>query len=249
MKSLFAFVLSIVCMPLGAQTVVEKSVPVRPGQKLSLDFEWAEIIKVTTWDQPQASIKVSVSINRGENDDAFMLESKAEGSTVIVSSAIRDEDKIPERIVIKHGDVEYYFKTGNYNDPEIQKFLEEKGREYRYMSHGVIKDINYEVKVPRGIETEVNTKYGLVEVESFASTLTVNANFGGVDATIDPARVGQLTARYCFGEVLTNLDLTFSTGRESEHPGKWSEITAKAGSGPSYRFESKFGKIYLRKPD
>jgi hypothetical protein len=248
MKTSSLVLLMTVCAPLGAQTIIEKSVPVKQGQKLVLDFEWAEVIKVTTWDQPQVSVKAIVSINRGENDNAFLLDSKSEGATVTVNSSIKDEDKIPERIVIKHGDVEYYFKTGNYNDPEVQKFLEEKGRQYRYMSNGVIKDIDYEVKVPRGIETEVNTKYGLVEVESFASTLTVNANFGGVDATIDPARVGQLTARYCFGEVLTNLDLTFSTDRESEHPGKWSEITAKAGSGPNYRFESKFGKIYLRKP-
>jgi hypothetical protein len=95
----------------------------------------------------------------------------------------------------------------------------------------------------------VLTKYGLVEVKGFVSPLIVNANFGGVDASIDPSRVGQLTARYCFGEVLTNLDLSFNTSRETEHPGKWSEISAKAGSGPPYRFESKFGKIYLRKAD
>ncbi len=249
MKAICHFLLVMVCVPLGAQTIVEKSLAVRSGQKLVLDFEWAEIIKVSTWDQPAASIKASVSINRGENDNAFMLDSKSEGSNVTVTSSIKDKDKLPERIVIKHGEVEYYFMTDNYNDPEIQKFLEEKGQEYRYMSNGVIKKINYEVKVPRGIETELKTKYGLVEVENFSSPLTVNANFGGVDATIDPTRVGQVTARYCFGEVLTNLDLNFSTDRESEHPGRWSEVTAKAGNGPNYRFESKFGKIYLRKPE
>ena len=242
-----SFVISLLfcSMICHAQTKVEKTIPVRAGQKLILNFDYPEV-KLQTWDKNEVLIKGTVSINRGENDAAFDLQVNMD-KDITVTSVIKDKENIPQRIVIKKGDIEYFFKAKDFNDPEIQKFLEENGREYTYMSNGIIKEIKLEVFVPKNMETSVMAKYGMVEVKGFNAPLNINAKYGGVDATISTASTGQLTARSRYGEILTNLDVKFDQARFPDKQDKWTEISAKVGSGPSYLIESKYGKVYLRK--
>ena len=203
-----------------------------------------------TWDKNEVLIKGTVSINRGENDAAFDLQVNTD-KEITVTSVIKDKENIPQRIVIKKGDTEYFFKAKDFNDPEIQKFLEENGREYTYMSNGIIKEIKLEVFVPKNMETSVLAKYGMVEVKGFNAPLSIDAKYGGVDATISTSSTGFLTARSRYGEILTNLDIKFDQAKfpdkSARSQDKWTEISAKLGSGPPYLIESKYGKVYLRK--
>ena len=237
----------ILSVPVLAQTKIEKTIPVKAGQKLSLNFDYPEV-KLQTWDKTEIRITGTVSINRGENDNAFELAVASTTSDISVTSMLKNKESIPQRIVIKKGDREYYFKAQDYNDPEIQKFLEENGREYSYMSNGVIQEIKLEVFVPKGLETTVQAKYGLVEVKNFDGPLSIDAKYGGVDASILAQDTGQLTARTQYGEILTNLDVKFdqlTSGAKSDK--RWTEISASLGKGPKYKLESKYGNVYLRK--
>lgn len=117
------------------------------------------------------------------------------------------------------------------------------------MSHGIIKEISLEIFVPKGMETEVQSKFGLVEVKNFQAPLKVNSKFGGVDASIAERSTGELVARTEFGEILTNLDVKFDSDKNFDDHDRWTIISAKPGSGPRYDFESKFGKVYLRKSE
>lgn len=247
MKSLIIAGLMICAGHLVAQTKIEKKVVVRAGQTLQMNFEDPELIKVRTWDKQEVFIKGSVSINRGEHDGAFEITSDQRDNVLVISSRIKDRDNIPKRTVIHKGDQDYYFQTGDPNDPAIQKFFSEHGREYSFMSNGIIRNISLEVFVPRGMASSLEAKFGLVEVADFEGPLTVNATFGGVDATVVAARTGELIARTHFGEILTNLDAPFTPIGKS-NDSHWTEIRANPGTGPSYQFESKFGKLYLRKP-
>ncbi len=233
-------------LTLNAQILIEKTFAVQPGQKLNLNFDDPEI-KLQTWDKNEVLIKGTVSINRGENDKAFELQSTSSTKELIITSVIKDRENIPQRIIIKRGDTEYFFKAKDYNDPEIQKFLEQNGREYSYMSNGIAKEIKLEVFVPKKMETIVQAKYGMVEVKIFDAALTINAKYGGVDATIAMASTGELTARSRYGEILTNLGIPFNQARDSAHHDNWTEITVKPGTGHHYSFESKYGNVYLRK--
>lgn len=230
-----------------AQTKIEKSVPVQSGQKLVLNFDYPEVT-LQTWEKSEVLVKGTVSINHGENDNAFELEVSPSPGEVTITSILKEKENIPQRIVIKKGDREYFFKAKDYNDPVVQKFLEENGREYSYMSNGIIREIKLEVFVPKKMETSVVAKYGLVEVKNFEAPLTVDAKYGGVDASILAAATGQLVARTQYGEILTNLDIKFDqapfTEKRSNH---WTEISAKPGNGPRYNIESKYGNVYLRK--
>ena len=248
MKSILIIGLLIVGITSQAQTKIEKSVAVKPGQKLSLNFEDPNLIKLHTWDKNEVIIKGSVSINNGENDAAFQIEVSQAGNTTTVSSVLKDKENIPRRIVIKKGDTEYFFKAKDNNDPAIQKFLDENGHDYTYMSHGIIKDIELEIFVPKGMDTRIESKFGLIEVKDFQAPLVAISKFGGIDASIVKSSTGELTARTQFGEILTNLDVKFDDNREKDHDKHWTVVSAKPGAGHRYDLESKFGKVYLRKP-
>jgi hypothetical protein len=241
--------LMVITGTLVAQTKIEKSVPVQSGQKLVMNFDYPELITIQTWERKEVMVKGEVSINKGENDDAFELVTQTAGNTLTISSIIKDKDNLPKRIAIKKGETEYVFKANSYKDPEVQKFLNEHGREYTYMSSGVLQEIKLEIFVPVGMETQIEAKYGMVEVKSFNAPLVVNAKYGGVDATINSRSTGELIARTHYGEILTNLDLTFDSDKGTDSGyNKWTQVSVKPGTGPRYTLESKYGKVYLRKP-
>lgn len=243
------YLLLLVSTTALAQTNIEKTVAVPPGNTLVMVFDYPELIQVKTWDKKEVLIRGSVSINRGENDDAFELTSKNEGKETVITSGIKDKENLPQRILIKKGDEEFYFKANDWNDPEVQKFLDENGREYVYMSNGIIKEIKLEVFVPRGMQTRIEAKYGLVEIKDFNAPLVVDAKYGGVDATISSANTGELFARTQYGEIYSNLDIKLASDWDGTRtpPNKWTEVGTKFGSGPKYSLESKYGKVYLRK--
>ena len=229
-----------------AQTQIEEKVAVRSGQNVKMDFEDPKLIKVHTWERQEVVIKGSVSINRGEHDSAFEIVAEQGSDAVVITARIKNRDDIPKRTVIRKGDQEYYFPTGDPNDPAIQKFFSEHGREYTYMSNGIIHDITLEVFVPKGTTCSIDAKFGLVEVTGFEAPLTVNSIFGGIDATVVTGKTGELIARTRFGEILTNLDAEFTPADHADND-HWTEIRTTPGKGPNYEFESKFGKVYLRK--
>jgi len=245
MKLILSIALLAFQLPSIAQTQIEKTIPIAVGQKLLMNFD-DPTIKIQTWDKKEILIKGTVSINNGENDSAFNLEVTTTAQEITITSLLKDKEHIPGCIVIKKNDKEYFFKTSNMNDPEIQKFFNENGRDYSYLTTGIIKNIKLEIFVPKNIDTKISAKYGLIEVKNFSAPLTVDSKYGGVDASIVPITTGEITARSRHGEILTNLDVTFDQA-PFDKKDKWTKVTAKAGNGPRYNFESKFGNIYLRK--
>jgi len=230
-----------------AQTSIERTIATNGNTRITFDFEDASVIKIHTWDKSDISIKGSISINKGENDDAFAIDTKGEGGTLSIRSYLKDKEKIPQRIVIKRGDQEYYFRASSQSDPEVQKFMQENGHQFNYMNKGIIKDIALEIWVPVGMTTDIKSTFGLIEVTDFQGPLKATSKFGGVDASIASSRVGALTARTEFGEILSNLDVKFNSTSKGENE-RWTIVTANPGKGPAYDLESKFGKVYLRKP-
>lgn len=244
MKLTLAFIL--VSLSAAAQTPFERTVPVKVGQRIVLQFDYPEV-KLQTWDKPEVLIKGTVSINQGEHDAAFQLEVNV-ASEVSITSSLKDKENIPHRISIKKGDKEYFFKTNNFHDPEVQKFLTDNGNEYSYRTNGIIYDIKLTISVPRGSPVQITSKHGLVEVLSFDSGLTLDCKYGGADVTFPPKLTGRITARTSYGEILSNLGAKFEMVQgEGKHGKRGTEITVNLGSGPEVMVESKYGNVYLRK--
>jgi hypothetical protein len=223
-----------------AQTPVNKTYPVTANQKISLRFDYPELVKISTWDKNEVSITGSVSINSGEQDDAFELAQSTSGNTLYIENRIKNLKSLPKRITLVRGSEKMIFKS----EADYKKYCEEIGSTFNIKSWGVDMDIVLEVKVPRGMETKVECVYGLAEVRNFFGPLTVDATYGGVDVSVQEKTTGELSAETDFGQIYTNLDLKF-TG--SDFKDFHTQVTAKPGIGPRYSFESKYGNVYLRK--
>jgi hypothetical protein len=249
MKKIILIGLLAYSMGTFAQRKIEKTIVVPANHTISMDFDFPELIQIHTWDKKEILIRGEVSINHGENDDAFELTASTTNNVVNVTSKIKNLEQLPRRIVIKKGDQEYFFKTGDFNHPDVVKFMNENGGNYQYTSQGIIKTIKLEIFVPQGVATNIVSKFGLVEIKDFNAPLVVDAKHGGIDAVIQKAGMGELTAKTEHGEILTNLDAKFdvSPAMKQKHT-NWTEIKARLGTGHSFYLESTFGKVYLRKP-
>ena len=79
----------------------------------------------------------------------------------------------------------------------------------------------------------------------FHAPVTVDAIYGGIDATITASNTGKLKATTSYGQIYSNLDLKITDHAERDF---FNSITAEPGTGPSFLLTSTYGKIYLRKP-
>jgi len=234
-----------VCLSLRAfsQTPINKVIPVQSGQKIVMHFDYPEIIRVSTWDKSEISIQGSVSINMGENDDAFEIISSTSGNVISIKNEIKNLRSLPQRITIYDGAQKIVFR----NEAEFRKYKQEHGTtHYNRTSHGVDMDIFLEIKVPEDFETRVESVYGIVEVKDFIGPLTVDATYGGVDASLSEKATGEITAETNHGEIYSNLDVKFK-GESSRQGDFHTYVSAKPGNGPRYNFDSKYGNVYLRK--
>jgi hypothetical protein len=225
-----------------AQTKLNKTIPVQSGQNISMRFDYPELVRISTWDRNEIVVTGDVSINNGENDDAFLFENSVSGNTVMLNASIRDIKHLPQRITIERDGQKIVFKDKS----ELKKYQQEHGTAYNNMSWGADIDIQLEIKVPRNMETRIEAVYGLVEVKNFAGPLTVESTYGGVDVALAEKAAGEITAETNYGEIFTNLDAKFS-GDKMRNKDFHTYVTAKPGSGPKYALESKYGNVYIRK--
>ncbi|MDQ2656918.1 MAG: hypothetical protein M3Y60_05815 [Bacteroidota bacterium] len=225
-----------------AQRVINESIAVKSGETLSMHFDYPKLVRVSSWDGNEISIQGTVSINGGENDDAFILENNKSENVISVRSEIRDLKKLPQRITIVDEGKKIMFR----DEAELRKYQAENGRTYQRMSWGPDIDIQLEVKVPRNMATNITSVYGMVEVQNFSGPLTVEAIYGGVDASLTEKSIGEITAETNYGQIYTNLDVAF-TGDKVTSRDFYTFVSAKPGQGPHYSFESKYGNVYLRK--
>lgn len=240
MRTAIVILISLFTGALAAQTPVNKNYPVAAGQKIFLRFDYPELVKISTWEKNEIFISGSVSINGGENDDAFELTQTTSGNSISIENKIRNLKELPHRITIVRDGEKITFKS----KADYQKYCEINGRNFNQRSEGVDMDILLEVKVPKGSEVKLESVYGMVEVKNYTGPLTVEATYGGVDVTVPEKITGELTAETNYGQIYSNLDLKFSG---SEFENFHTQVSAKLGSGPKYSFESKYGNVYLRK--
>ncbi len=244
MKINILFVIVALVLPIEeyAQTAVNKSIAVKPGQNIVMHFDYPELVRVSTWDKNEVSIQGTVSINNGENDNAFTLDLSASGNTVNIRSQIADMKNLPRFYTIKDGTQTITFK----NKEELDKYKQQTGKsKFDMMSNGVDVEIVLEIKVPRNIDTRVESVYGTVEIKEFSGPLSVTSTYGAVDAALVEKATGELVAETNYGEIFTNLEAKFGGMDKDEHFHTY--VSSKPGNGPRYSFESKYGNVYIRK--
>jgi len=240
MRTLLILAASFVFGLSAAQTAINKSFPTDENQKLSLKFDYPQLIKISTWDKCEVQILGTININENENNNAFQIKESKEGNSLVIEGKISEMKNIPHRITVQKGSQKLIFKSRE----EYQKYCKENNVTFNSMTDGADIDIQLEIKVPKSLTTQIESQYGLVEVRDFGGTINVNAIYGGIDATILDRNVGKLSAETHFGQIYSNLDTKF-TGKDSND--FRTLVTTTFGNGPQYILESKYGNIYLRK--
>jgi len=249
MKKLIFFSLLIIYTSNTIAQSYQKDISANGINKIKMDFKFPEVIKISTWEKQEVSIAGKVSINNGQNNESFEIKTSTENEVLNISSIINDIDQLPKMIMIKKNGNNYYFNTTDSNSPEIQQFYKEHGKSHNYQVHGVIKQIELEIRVPKSLELEINSKYGIVELINVSSPVSVIAKYGGVDVSVNSTDRWSITARTKFGEMFSDLQLSIdpqqSVGGDYF---KWQTIKAELnGGGSNCDIESKFGNIYIRK--
>ncbi|KFC20289.1 hypothetical protein [Chryseobacterium sp. FH1] len=240
MRRLIIFVVTFVFGIITAQTTINRSFSTVKNQNVSLKFDYPQLIKISTWDKDEVQISGTVNINENENNGAFQIKESKEGNSLVIEGRVSEIDKIPHRITVRKGSEKLTFKTKD----DYQQYCKTNGVTFNTMSDGVDINIELEIKVPQSLKTHIEAKYGLVEVKNFGGEISVDATYGGIDATIPEKNTGKLSAETYYGQIYSNLDTKF-TGKDSED--FHTLVTTTFGSGPQYSLESKYGNIYLRK--
>lgn len=221
-----------------AQTAVNKSYPVEPGQKINLTFDYP-VVKVSTWEKNEVSIVAHININDHENDSSFVLKEQTLNGAMVISDYIKDFDKLPRKYTIVRNGQKITFRSKE----DYQLTAKNGGIEQSYEGSDI--DVVLEIKVPTQSITDIKATYGIVEVASFHAPVTIDATYGGIDASLNPAQVGKLMATTSYGHIYSNLELKLTEHTERDF---FNSLTAEPGKGPAYSFTSTYGKIYLRKP-
>jgi hypothetical protein len=239
-------VLSIVAIAIPAssfaQTPINKTIPFQTGQSIVMHFDYPELVQVSTWDKNEISIQGTVDINGGENDDAFVMENSTAGGTVNIRSEIKNLKGLPQRITVCGNGQKIMFR----DKAELRKYQQEHGVTFNTTSFGPDINIVLDIKVPRNVQTRIESVYGMVEVKSFSGPLTVEATYGGVDAALAERSVGEIVAETNYGNIFTNFDIKFGGDHLVEEDFHMI-VSAKPGTGPKYTLESKYGNVYIRK--
>jgi len=228
----------------NAQTSISKTIPVSAGQTLDFNFDYPNLIRVSSWNKNEISITGTVLINGGENDDAFQLTSMVSGDRISVKGEIPKIKDLPQRITVRRNGEKIVFK----NKTEFEKYKNENGSGFDMTSWGHDVEIVLEVKVPMNMTTTIKSVYGIVEIKELNQSMpfTAMSTYGGVDAALNTAAIGELYATSDYGTIYSNLNTKFS-GEGLKQRDFHTEVMAKPGRGAKYSFESKYGNVYLRK--
>jgi len=225
---------------LQAQQTITKTYQVKPGQELEFSFDYPKIVKLSTWDKPEISVTASVSINDGENNDAFQLIETTNGNMLSIKNIIKDMDKLPKRYTL--------YKDGKktvFTSKEDFRAATSGVTGARNYSEGVEIEITLDIKVPQNqLATFVKAKYGIVELVNYNAPIKVDATYGGIDASINEASTGKLSATTHYGQIYSNLTLNITDKEEKDF---YTSITTALGKGPAYALKSTYGNLYLRK--
>lgn len=237
MKTKLTFVILALLAPIAtfAQTVVNRTYPVKAGQQLSLKFDYP-VVRISTWDKNEVAVTAKVSINGGDHDDAFTLQDQTNNGTLEISSKIKEN--LPAIYSIRQNGKKTFFKT----EEEFKAYKNQNG--IQSYSHGTDIDVKLEIKVPAHLATTIKSIYGMVELVDFNAPINVDAKYGGIDASLSKSQIGQIKATTNYGRIYSNLDLVLTDKKQENF---LTSITAEPGKGPAYIFESTYGKIYLRK--
>ncbi|WP_276680758.1 hypothetical protein [Empedobacter brevis] len=235
--NIFLFLFSVA---LCAQNNYKKTFSIRDKENLILKFDYPQLVKITTWDQPTIEISGKVNISDGAQNASFVLTENSDESGKIIEGKIENYSDLPQRIIAINGDEKIAFKSKE----ELNLYTKKHNVNFQTIQYSASVDIVLEIKVPKHIKTQIEAKYGTVEIDQFNGQIVAKSTYGSVDAKINEKEIGKINVENFYGKFYTNLTLPIETVKKDDFH---TIITSSIGNGVLQEFSSKYGNVYLRK--
>lgn len=218
MKGLI-ILLCLTTFGLSAQPkIVSETVSVTGQNRLDLDFKFADDITFEVWDKNEVQVEVSVEINDGEYNDIFSLKSEKTETAIYIEM-----------------------------DEGMWKKIE-KRKDGKWKNCSYTTNLNYTVRLPKGLRVKSNTISGDYEFEYFGETMDLKTISGAIDITV-PQRMGlDFKAKTISGEVYSDIDIKYPEGKKGLRQIVGQDFKGRINDGGvQSEFETISGNIYLRK--
>ena len=226
-KSVLIAIAIFIVTYMQAQDIFEKTTKVGKSDKIELDFDFADQIIIKTWDKNEAYVKAIVNINDNNDNDKYSLSLDVDDRYISFDADIKD--------------------------------LEKLSRSHTYQQRGIIirdddvcihMEIDYEVFIPEGVEIDLNSISGNVEIIGLEGPMRIKTISGFVDVTLNSKLDLDFELETISGGIYTDLDLDIERENLHKHmhfmPG--GDIEARLNEGGSMMDLSTIsGDIFLRK--
>ncbi len=251
------------------QTNVTESLSLSGVETVEVDCEWADII-LQPWSNNDVKVEGMVLINNGENDDAFQLDIRKKGKSILVKSDIKDMDKLPKYFQIMKGNQKYHFRLNDDDEPdwtEVQK-VTGSGKP-RWTNKSVLVDIKLTIYIPSNVSLDVESTYGDVQVlkctnalnvlntyghviatfpsSQFVSDCDLTSTYSFVDVGITPSANIDLSMHTSYGDIYSDVDFDYNKSECINESFDNKIVGALNAGGPHLKIKATYSNIYLRK--
>lgn len=255
-------------IPLVAQNQIAKSVNLSGVEKIEAEFQWGDV-SVRNYEGTELRIEGTVSINQGEDDDAFLLDVTKEGDLIKIVSTVRDWKSLPQFLTIRNGQEKTYIKVGDSKNVDWRKIKQEYGDVGQSYSLGAIIDIDLTVLVPEEPYLELKSEYGSLEVVACKNRMELKSIYGHliadlsdrdkdqdcnlestysfVDVTLPEASNQNITLETNHGEIYSDLDIDIDEEKSVDKIFESKVIGALNRGGTPLHVKATYNNIYLRK--
>ena len=238
MKNIISIVLSLIVSGLQAQTEIEKRVAVRAGDKVVLDFKYANNIIVHTWENEEVFLAANVSINNGALDHMYEIESRKSGNRI-----------------------EFYSNSEDFEDAWRTIYSSDDCCK----SYGTHVDITINLHMPAYLDLEYNSisgsivlpaLKGKVYIDTISGDVTMNPGdnrikaktvSGDIELLINYPLNADFEVSTVTGEIYSNLDFQYLDGKEGLNQLVGQEVKGRINDGGTeWRLKTVSGDVFLR---
>lgn len=224
-----ALIFGLLLQAAAQQRIVERTFEVEGDERLELDLTFGESISVSAWNRDEISFRAVIEINGGRLNDALELAFD-HGNGLRVASDYNKEKLKGGRLE----DCPEHFSRYHWNNDDDG-------------GHVVCSRIQYELRVPAGIDLDVESISGDIELVGLSGPVRAKSISGFVDLSWPAGKGADISIKTVSGEAFTDLeDLQFEN-RKSHIPIVGYRLNGRIGSGgPRLMLESVSGNVYLR---
>ena len=229
-KIIISLFLSILISPVFAQKIIDKKLSWSKDQLVNLNLKFGDSIRVRYWDKQEVSIRMSVSINSGKLNDAFLVTSSSSSDELILKTDFDEK-------MLKQG------KKEDCPKDKSSSIKNENGDGERYY---VCSEISYQVFLPREARLKLESINGNIDIEGASTAVFAKTISGYVDMTWPKTKGANLAMQTITGEVYSDLKIDFKNKEKNPIVGYLLK-GALNGGGPEVHLESISNNVYLRK--